>query len=121
MIFWYLIDPAILVEKVVDDIQIPRDNYAYIYAESDAITALLFLDMRYLYKGKESFQISLTNFAVHWVTSLILIVTSPLSVFPMLMWLSIAAFQILVIYLYSTIILDNREEEVDYAEIDVYY
>jgi len=49
MIFWYLIDPEILVDKTVDGVQLPRDNYAYIYAESDAITSLLFLDMRYLY------------------------------------------------------------------------
>lgn len=63
-----------------------------IYAESDAISSLLFLDMRYLYKGKESFTISITNMAVHWVTSLVIIVTSPIMVMPMSIWLSISFF-----------------------------
>lgn len=63
-----------------------------IYAESDAISSLLFLDMRYLYKGKESFTISITNMAVHWVTSLVIIVTSPIMVMPMSIWLGISFF-----------------------------
>ena len=50
MMFWYFIDPKILVAgKREDGSAIPADNYAMIYAEADAISALLFLDMRYLY------------------------------------------------------------------------
>ena len=93
MLFWYLIDEEILVAGVREDgSNIPRDNYAAIFAESDAIQSLIWLDMRYLYKGKESFTISITNLAIHWVTSLTLIVTSPIMIFPMALWLMIAGF-----------------------------
>ena len=54
MMFWYFVDPEIIVEgERANGELIPRsDNYAQIYAESDAITGLLYFDMRYLYKGK---------------------------------------------------------------------
>ena len=120
LLFWYFVDPEILVkaERANGEL-VPQDNYSRIYAETDAITGLLFLDMRYLYKGKESFKISVSNFIVHWITSLTLIILSPLLVIPMFFWLISSVFQITVIYLYSVIALGDRDEQ--YEDIDVYY
>merc|ERR1712070_652339 len=101
-----------------DGSNIPANNYAFIYAESDAITSLLFLDMRYLYQGREAFTISITNFCVHWVTSLLLIVSALFLVIPMAMWLGVSFFQITVIYLYSAVILSNRTEEEKQEDYD---
>ena len=93
MLFWYFVDPEILVEGERENGElIPRDNYSMVYAETDAITALLFLDMRYLYKGKDSFTISVENFLVHYISSLTLIAISPL-LFPIMStWLGVSLF-----------------------------
>lgn len=120
MLFWYLIDPEILVAGTREDgTAVPQDNYAMIWAESDAITALLTLDMRYLYKGKDAFTISVTHFITHWVTSLVLVTTSGVMFFPMGVWLLISAFQVLVIYMYSFVVLDKGDS--NYDGIDIYY
>ena len=122
MLFWYFIDPEILVDGVrANGEQIPRQNYSVIYAETDAITGLLFLDMRYLYKGKESFIISVSNYLVHWISSLTLLLLSPLLMGPMLIWLFISTFQITVIYIYSLVALGSRDDQETMDEIDVYY
>lgn len=93
MMFWYLVDPEILtVATRPDGTGVPQDNYAAIYAESDAITALLFLDMRYLYKGKKSFNISFGGMALHWLGALLILGTSWLLAYPMLIWLGISFF-----------------------------
>jgi len=107
MMFWYLIDPEILVAAFrPDGSGVPRDNYAAIYAESDAIQALLFFDMRYLYKGKKSFNVSIGGMALHWLGALLILSSSWLLIYPMSIWLGISFFQVCVIYLYSAVMFN---------------
>ena len=57
VLLWYLIiDPDLLVKgKRENGTNIPRDNYARVYAEVSAITATLYGDYSYLYLGKKAF------------------------------------------------------------------
>lgn len=120
MLFWYLIDPYIFIKGTrKDGTTIPADNYAMTYAEADAINALQYGDMRYLYLGKESFTISTVNFLVHWVSNLVALITAPLVAPFMLVWMSISIFQVSVIYLYSLIIIRPRQETQE--AVDLYY
>ena len=109
MLFWYLIDPFIWIKGTrPNGTNIPEDNYALIYAESDAINAMCYGDMRYLYYGKGSFNISIVNFLIHWVSNVVQLVLSPLVAPVMFVWIFISAFQVCVIYIYSLIIVRPR-------------
>lgn len=93
MMFWYLVDPHILVAAYREDGSgSPQDNYAAIYAESDAIQSLLFFDLRYLYKGKKSFNVSFGGMCLHWLGALIILSTAWLVAYPMFIWLGISFF-----------------------------
>lgn len=50
MLFWLVVDPNLLIKGYREDgTGIPRDNYAYIFAEVDSITSMMWGDLRYLY------------------------------------------------------------------------
>jgi hypothetical protein len=63
--------------------------------------------MRYLYKGKKSFEISFGGMCLHWLEALVILATSWFMIYPMGIWLFISFFQICVIYLYSVVMLAN--------------
>ena len=93
MMFWYLVDPNIfVVGKREDGTNIPNDNYAEIYAEADAVQAMLFFDLRYLYKGKQAYTIDFGNMCIHWLLAFLLLTTAWLIWYPMVIWLGISAF-----------------------------
>lgn len=53
MLLWLAIDPDLLIASYsLDGKGVPKDNYAMIYAEVSAITAVLYGDFNYLYYGK---------------------------------------------------------------------
>lgn len=117
---WYLIDPSILVSgRRADGTNIPRDNYATVYATVDSITALLYGNLNWLYKGKEAYTIDVTSLVNHYVFNLVNLFTSPLVVWPMTTWLGISGFQVFVLYVYTDIISGGRPEVQD--EVDIYY
>ena len=121
--FWYGVDPEILVDGVRHNgEEIPKDNYAMLYAEMDAITGLLFFDMRYLYRGKQSFRISYSNFLIHWITSVVILVLAPFLLIPIIYWLQFSILQVVVVYLYSDLGLrDDGSYETTEEEVDVFY
>lgn len=55
LIAWLLIDPNILIKGQREDgTNIPRENFALTFAEVDCITAMLYGDLKWLYKGKDA-------------------------------------------------------------------
>lgn len=120
-LIWLLIDPSILVSGQREDgTLIPRDNYAYVFATVDAITAMMYGDLTWLYKGRDGLQISFMNFLNHFVFNVINFLLTPLLVWPMYIWTFISTFQLFVLYIYTEVISGPPGQQ-EVKEIDEYY
>ena len=121
LLLWLVVDPALLIRGHREDgTGIPRDNYAMVLAEVNAVTGLLYGDFDYLYIGKESFRMSFLTILTHYLYNLFFLITTPIVGPLMIPFTFVSAFQLLVLYLYVTV-LKQPEGAEDVEEVDVYY
>jgi len=81
---------------------------------------MLIGDMRYLYYGKNSFNVSwlniLINYCINWLQALV----APLFFLPMVLWLCISTFQVVILWVYMVVLTQNKSTP-EQEEIDIYY
>ena len=105
MLLWLMIDPSLLIEGYREDgTGIPKDNYAMIYAEVDAITGVLYGDFNYLYYGKQAYEIGFLSILNHLLYNIVFLFTVPIVAPLMFPLMFISAFQLLVLYLYVNVL-----------------
>merc|ERR1712070_902159 len=105
-------DPSLLISgQRLDGTFVPADNYAMTFARVDAITALLYGDLSWLYKGNEALKISLIGFINNFVFNLVNMLISPLLFIPMSIWLMISTSQVLILWLYTETIDGPRSKD----------
>lgn len=105
MLFWLAIEPKLLIKgHRADGTGIPQDNYAYIFAQVDAVTSIMYGDFRYLYYGKDSYQIGFLSILNHFLFNIVALFIIPLASEPITLWLVISSFALMVIYFYADVI-----------------
>lgn len=70
----------------------PREGFPTDYAEIEAIQAMLYGDARYLYYGKNSFNVSWLNIFINYMLNWLQMAIAPFVFLPMFFWLCISTF-----------------------------
>lgn len=112
MMFWMAVDPELfIVGERENGTNIPRNNYARVYAEVKAVTQILTGDFNYLYWGKESFTIGFLEIMNYYSFSWIFYLINPLVEPFILFWAFVSGFQLMVIYIYVEVIKGQPSAE----------
>ena len=112
LMFWLIVDDAMLVTGLRENGSgIPRNNYARVYAEVDAVTGILYGDFNYLYKGKEAFSISFLEMLNHYMFAWAFFIMFPFTWQFMAVWLVISSFQLIILYIYIEVIKGEPSTE----------
>lgn len=78
LLFWSFIDDRILICGVSDkNNAIPCDNYAAVYISLDSITAMLYGDTKWLYKGRSEPDMDFEKILYHHMLNLINFLLTP--------------------------------------------
>ena len=94
--FWYHANPTIFTQSGSEvwnwDTTVRQNSWIELYAKAEAINALLYLDLRFLWDPNHGLEISSISLARHFVANLVQVVTAPFLVAVMLAWAVVSAF-----------------------------